>query len=109
MAGYRVTRDGTVVEGFVDLVVPAAGGLEIVDWKTDDVPADRVEERLAGYRLQAGLYAAGLAEATGMLVERITYVFLRAGREVSPGEPAALARVAMQSVAGAGKERPPQE
>ena len=100
---FALSRDGAVVEGFIDLVVPGAGGLEIVNWKTDDVPAAGVEERLASYRLQAGLYAAGLTEATGLPVARITYVFLRAGVEVSPGDPAALAEQAMSSVAIAGE------
>ena len=101
---FALARDGAVVEGFIDLVVPAGGGLEIIDWKTDDVPPARVPERLGAYRLQAGLYAAGLAEATGMPVERITYVFLRAGVEESPGDPAVLADHAMTQIANAGKQ-----
>ena len=96
---FATTRDGALVEGFVDLVVPTATGLEIVDWKTDDIPPKGVADRLAGYRLQAGLYAAGLTRATGRPVERITYVFLRAGVEESPGDPAALAAAADEIVA----------
>ena len=107
---FALTDDDAVVEGFIDLVVPTAGGgLEIIDWKTDDVDAAGVAGRLAGYRLQAGLYAAGLTRATGLPVERITYVFLRAGVEESPGEPAALAADAMRSVATAGKQEPAAE
>ncbi len=100
---FAMSREDAVVEGFIDLVVPTPGGLEIIDWKTDDVPASEVAGRLAGYRLQAGLYAAGLTLATGRPVERITYVFLRSGAEESPGEPAALADAAMAIVA-AGRE-----
>jgi hypothetical protein len=58
-----------------------------------------VPGRLADYRLQAGLYALGLTAATGMPVARITYVFLRAGVEVSPGDPDHLARSAADQVA----------
>ena len=101
---FAMARDGAVVEGFIDLVVPTAAGLEIIDWKTDDVPGAGVADRLAGYRLQAGLYAAGLTRATGRPVERITYVFLRAGVEESPGDPAALAAAADAIVAPDGKE-----
>ena len=101
---FAMTFDGAVVEGFIDLVVPTATGLEIIDWKTDDVPPLGVADRLAGYRLQAGLYAAGLTRATGRVVERITYVFLRAGVEVSPGEPAALAAAADEILTRDGKE-----
>ncbi len=100
---FAVRRGDTVVEGFVDLVVPTAAGLEIIDWKTDDVAPAGVAERLEGYRLQAGLYALGLAEATGMPVARITYVFLRPGVERSPGDPAALAAAAASRL-GAGPE-----
>ena len=106
---FAMTRDRAVVEGFIDLVVPTATGLEIIDWKTDDVPPAGVADRLSGYRLQAGLYAAGLSRATGRPVERITYVFLRAGVEESPGDPAALAAAADEIVSRGGKESASRE
>ena len=97
---FALARDGVVVEGFIDLVVPSLTGLEIIDWKTDDV-ATRAQavERLRGYELQAGLYAHGLRQATGLTVERITYVFLRSGLELSPGDPDALAAAALEGLA----------
>ncbi len=101
---FAVADGDAVVEGFIDLVVPTATGLEIIDWKTDDVGAAQVGDRLMGYRVQAGLYAAGLARATGLAVERITYVFLRPGVEVSPGEPRALADESMRLVGLVGSE-----
>jgi len=96
---FALARGGVVVEGFIDLVVPTLTGLEIVDWKTDDVatPA-QARARLKGYELQAGLYAHGLRLATGRPVERITYVFLRAGVESSPGDPDALAAAALRDL-----------
>ncbi|HTI33824.1 MAG TPA: PD-(D/E)XK nuclease family protein, partial [Miltoncostaea sp.] len=98
---FALARDGVVVEGFIDLVVPSLTGLEIIDWKTDDV-ATRAQavERLRGYELQAGLYAHGLRRATGLPVERITYVFLRPGLELSPGDPDALTAAALEGLAG---------
>jgi ATP-dependent exoDNAse (exonuclease V) beta subunit len=95
---FAFTRDGLIVEGFIDLVIPVLGGLEIVDWKTDDVSAEQVGARVAGYATQAGLYAAGLTEATGQPVTRITYVFVRPRIEVSPGDPAALAQTALTAL-----------
>jgi ATP-dependent exoDNAse (exonuclease V) beta subunit len=93
------TRFGsTVVEGFVDLVLETEDGLEIIDWKTDQVPADDVEGRLDQYRLQAGLYVAGLEAATGRRVTRVTYAFVSAGVEASPGAPADLALAAIARV-----------
>ncbi len=96
---FAVRRGAVVVEGFIDLVVPTAAGLEIVDWKTDDVAPGEVGARVEGYALQAGLYALALQEATGQPVARITYVFLRPGVEVSPGDPHALAAAASRRVA----------
>ena len=95
---FAFRHEEAIVEGFIDLVIPTARGVEIVDWKTDDVPRAGVDERLAGYRVQAGLYARGLGEATGLEVERITYVFVRAGLERSPGEPGELVALALAAV-----------
>jgi ATP-dependent exoDNAse (exonuclease V) beta subunit len=106
---FAHARGGVVVEGFIDVVIPRDGALEIVDWKTDDVPAAGVEERVADYAIQAGLYAAGLTQATGLPVDRITYVFLRPGVESTPGEPDALAIDALRlldEVAASGSGSP---
>ena len=91
---FAVQVDGIVLEGFIDLVIETADGIEIVDWKTDQIPAEQVAERLKEYELQAGLYAYGLEAATGRRVSGVTYVFAGAGVEVSPGDPAALSKVA---------------
>jgi ATP-dependent helicase/nuclease subunit A len=106
---FAHARGGVVVEGFIDVVIPRGDALEIVDWKTDDVPADGVEDRVTDYAIQAGLYAAGLTLATGLPVVRITYVFLRPGLESTPGEPDALARDALRlldEVAASGSGSP---
>jgi ATP-dependent exoDNAse (exonuclease V) beta subunit len=97
---FALARDAVVVEGFIDLVIPTLTGLEIIDWKTDDVATRaQAQERLRSYELQAGLYAHGLRQATGRTVERITYVFLRPGLELSPGDPDALAEAALEGLA----------
>jgi ATP-dependent exoDNAse (exonuclease V) beta subunit len=84
-----------VVEGFVDLVIEYEDGIEIVDWKTDDIPEAAIGERLQRYQTQAGLYVLGLQNAIGRPVTRISYVFVSAGQEASPGEPADLATAAL--------------
>jgi ATP-dependent exoDNAse (exonuclease V) beta subunit len=89
-----------VVEGFADLVIEHEDGLEIVDWKTDDVPESAVEARLEKYKTQAGLYVLGLQNATGRPVTRVSYVFVSANREASPGEPAELAAAALRQLRG---------
>lgn len=87
---FAVEIGGGLVEGFIDLVIESAGGIEVVDWKTDAVRPDEVLGRLEDYRLQAGLYALALETVTGKRPARITYVFAGAGVEESPGEPGEL-------------------
>jgi len=89
---------GTVLEGFIDLVIEDGDSLEIVDWKTDDIAPLAVDRRLKEYELQAGLYVLGLEAATRRSVGRVTYVFVSAGVERSPGDPAALAAAAHQAL-----------
>jgi ATP-dependent helicase/nuclease subunit A len=93
---FALVEDGVTLEGFIDLVLEGDDGLEVIDWKTDAAPAEAVPRRLEGYRLQAGLYVLGIEAATGRPVRRITYVFIDPGVEVSPGEPATLAREARE-------------
>jgi ATP-dependent helicase/nuclease subunit A len=95
---FAFRSDGLVLEGFVDLVIETPQGIEIVDWKTDDIPPEEVRERLREYKLQAGLYVLGMEAAVQRPVTRITYVFARAGVEESPGEPASLAATARERV-----------
>ncbi len=98
---FALQSDGIVLEGFVDLVIQTDEGIEIVDWKTDQISAGDVEKRLAEYLLQAGLYVHGLESATGMKVRAVTYVFAHAKVEASPGEPGALANAARERLSTA--------
>jgi ATP-dependent exoDNAse (exonuclease V) beta subunit len=102
---FALTREQSMLEGFVDLVIQDEHGLEIVDWKTDRIDAANVPDRLREYELQAGLYVLGMQEATGLSVHRVTYVFVSAGVEASPGEPAALAQRAEAEMLGALADR----
>ncbi|MCH7811761.1 MAG: UvrD-helicase domain-containing protein [Chloroflexi bacterium] len=103
---FAVPRDETILEGFVDLVIDTEDGIEIVDWKTDDVPQAAIPERLRQYELQAGLYVVGIEAATKMTVSRVTYVFVRAGAEASPGDPATLRALALSRLEEAGEAAP---
>lgn len=96
---FAVEVDGTIVEGFVDMLIEQDGGLEIVDWKTDDITAAEVERRMEQYKLQGGLYVLGLERATGRSVDRVTYVFLSADVEHDLGETSTLAEAAMGRLA----------
>jgi ATP-dependent helicase/nuclease subunit A len=95
---FALEAGGVVLEGFVDLVIETPDGIEIVDWKTDQISPAEVPARLAGYTTQAGLYVHGLEAATGLRVTRVTYVFAGAKVESSPGDPAALASAAREEL-----------
>ena len=68
---------GRLLEGYIDLVYRGAGGLVVVDWKTDAIAGDDgVDAKLARYRLQGAAYAAALEAVTGEPVARMVFVFL---------------------------------
>ena len=75
--------DGTVVEGFIDLLYETPEGLVIVDYKTDDAGTpERVQEAMQRYELQGAAYALALERAMpGRKVAACTFVFVRPSRE----------------------------
>ncbi|WP_347978204.1 UvrD-helicase domain-containing protein [Microbacterium sp. ProA8] len=73
-----VEGDGTVLEGFMDLMYrDADGGLSIVDYKTDAIPVGAVRARSAYYAPQLHAYERALTAATGAPV-RSVLLFVRA-------------------------------
>ena len=68
--------DGTVLEGFVDLLYETDDGLVVVDWKTDAVRSTAdVDAAVARYRHQAAAYAVALERTLGRPVVRCELVF----------------------------------
>ena len=71
-----------LVEGYVDLLYRDAGGLVVVDWKTDHVEGSGADgnadlaAKLERYRLQGASYVAAVEAATGETVTRMVFVFL---------------------------------
>jgi ATP-dependent exoDNAse (exonuclease V) beta subunit len=75
-----VQPDGTVLEGFVDLIYREDdGSLVIVDYKTDDVPDAAVPSRVVYYAPQVRAYADMLSCATDEPPARTTLLFTRPG------------------------------
>jgi ATP-dependent helicase/nuclease subunit A len=70
--------DGTVLEGFVDLLIEADDGLVVVDYKTDHVSEADVDEALRRYAVQGAAYAVALEAALARPVTRCVFVFPRA-------------------------------
>jgi ATP-dependent helicase/nuclease subunit A len=93
---FAVALNGQTLEGFVDLLIETPEGMEIIDWKTDQVSESEVPDRLRQYELQAGLYVHGIETATGKRVASVTYVFASARAEVAPqSTPRQLAEAAL--------------
>ncbi len=83
-----VQDDGTVLEGFVDLIYREDdGSLVVVDYKTDDAPDAALPDRVAYYAPQVTAYASMLSAATGAAVAPPVLVFARqTGSRVLPVE-----------------------
>ena len=103
--------DGTVLEGFIDLLYETPEGrLVVVDFKTDAIAdSGDIDRKTKYYRLQGATYAWCAQQATGKEVARIVFQFLtRAGVEegVIDGEDLARALdevpAAAQSARGGG-------
>ena len=72
---------GGLVEGRMDLLFREEDGLVIVDYKSDRIAPEAVAERLRVYRGQAAVYAFATAQATGLPVKEVIFVFAWPGVE----------------------------
>ena len=71
--------EGGIIDGFIDLLVEAADGLVIVDYKTDAVDDDTLAATVARYRIQVAAYALALEHNLQRPVTRAELVFARPG------------------------------
>jgi ATP-dependent helicase/nuclease subunit A len=93
--------EGVTIEGYVDLLAEdGAGGLVVVDYKTDSVHgAAQIAERTDRYRLQAATYALALEAVTGLPVSRAVFLFLgRDGATASDVDDLAAAKVEARAI-----------
>ena len=74
--------EGGFLHGFIDLLFEESDGLVVVDYKTDSVEEDRVEDAVGKYRLQGGAYACAVKKATGKRVKEVIFNYLAANKEV---------------------------
>ena len=89
--------EGTVVEGYIDLLYRGPEGLVVVDYKTDDIhDSDVFQDKIDRYKLQVAAYALAVEQAVGERVARCVLVFARAGQtareETIPGDDLASAQ-----------------
>jgi len=78
-----VQEDGTVLEGFIDLIYREDdGSLVVVDYKTDDAPDAALPSRVGFYAPQLSAYQSILAAATDEPQGSPVLVFAREGDSV---------------------------
>lgn len=78
---YMVTIDEGFESGRIDLLIREGDSLTVIDWKSDSVGPDMVQERAETHRHQAECYAAALQRITKMPVKEVIFVFARARAE----------------------------
>ena len=93
--------NGTLMEGFIDLLLDEPEGLTIIDYKTDSVetPED-VEQAAQRHATQMGLYAWAAGQVTGKPVRQAVLLFLRPSREHIFDDIPALTEQALAAVEG---------
>ena len=78
---FTIPWEEGLAVGRIDLLFVEDGEIVIVDYKTDDVEPDAIEQAVEGHRSQAEVYAAAATKATGLPVSEVVFVFCRAARE----------------------------
>jgi ATP-dependent helicase/nuclease subunit A len=58
--GIDCPGESVVVQGIVDLILPTAKGMILIDFKTDKISEQKVAERATLYQTQLGLYARAI-------------------------------------------------
>ena len=73
--------EGTVVEGYIDLLYRTPDGLVVVDYKTDDThDEDVLQDKVDRYQLQLAAYSLAVEQAVGEQVTHCVLVFAREGQ-----------------------------
>jgi ATP-dependent helicase/nuclease subunit A len=76
---FSVSLDGSLVEGKIDLLFEEESGWVIVDYKTDEVSGETLEQRFQSYRQQGLWYARAVREVAGCEVTEVAFFFVRSG------------------------------
>jgi ATP-dependent helicase/nuclease subunit A len=76
---FSVSLDGSLVEGKIDLLFKEESGWVIVDYKTDEVSGETLEQRFQSYRQQGLWYARAVREVAGCEVTEVAFFFVRSG------------------------------
>ena len=80
---FSLDLGGTVLTGYMDLLFVEDGQVVVVDFKSDSVEADKVEERAQVYRRQMLAYALAARRVLCKPVAEVIIFFLEAGRALT--------------------------
>jgi ATP-dependent helicase/nuclease subunit A len=67
-----------MARGRIDLLLPDDRGFTLIDYKTDRVTPDSIDQRADTYRSQLDLYRRAIEQVTGKPVHTAHLVFLAA-------------------------------
>lgn len=76
---FSINLDGNIVEGKIDLIFQEDGDWVILDYKTDQVSKENLEERFLMYREQGVYYGRAIEKISGRRVKEVIFFFVRAG------------------------------
>ena len=78
-APIDTSDEAVVIEGIIDLLYQDDDGqLVILDYKSDDIKADELDDRMKQhYQWQGAAYAAAIKRATGREVKDVQFLFVR--------------------------------
>ena len=74
--------ENVIVQGIVDMIVPTSDGLIVIDFKTDNVIGQKLQQRANSYYRQMNIYADAAEAILKQKVAGTWLYFLRAGKAV---------------------------
>ncbi|MBI3669078.1 MAG: PD-(D/E)XK nuclease family protein [Acidobacteria bacterium] len=74
---FSFSADGQLREGYIDLLFEESAGLVLVDYKTDDIEASKVDEAVSHYASQADLYMRAVEQITKQPPKEVFLFFVR--------------------------------
>jgi len=82
IAGLQNCRENMLIQGVIDLYFYEAGGIILVDYKTDYITGNKREELLRRYGRQIELYKKALEQIQGFPVRESYFYLLATGEAI---------------------------
>ena len=78
---YMIATDDGFESGRIDLLIREGDELTVIDWKSDSIGPDAVQQAAESHRGQGESYVNALERITGLRVKEVIFVFARAKTE----------------------------